>query len=538
MTVARSVGDVLAEHVLFEVDCIDRMYLNVYVPGLQYAPGLVGYVQRQLGLPIASTAPLARITDAFSTAVHRFAGTNAVPWVDFAKGQRKDDVMHEHLAGSTAEEGVLFIGRAQEKTMLFRTEKRRDANGDSYPWIVKTTGLVNHFYFYCYDDDFGPFFLKFCSYFPYNAKLCINGNHWAQRQATKAGIKFTALDNGFAAVDDPLALQQICDRLGEEQIDALLRKWLAILPHPFTVADRAAGYRYELSILQAEFSLTQMLDKPVAGRMFFEQVIRDNLDIGRPDQVALVFDRRLKRRGPRATPGPFRTRVITEGVTPSLHVDYKHTRIKQYHKQGRALRTETTINDTWDFRIGKRLTNLPALREIGFSANRRLLHVQRLSHDPITGTDALHAITDPLITATGARVPGLRLADQRSHALLSTLLVLRCQPNGFTNSDLRALTGELRELQPGAVTTGQATYDLRRLKHRGLITRIPHTHRYRVTDHGLDTAKFLTTIHNRLLPRGLAELAAPEHAPGRLKAAATAYRKAIDTLTTTTQFAA
>ncbi len=230
--------------------------------------------------------------------------------------------------------------------------------------------------------------------------------------------------------------------------------------------------------------------------------------------------------------------MITEGVTPSLHVDYKHTRIKQYHKQGRALRTETTINNTRDFSIGKRLTNLPALREIGFSANRRLLHVQRLSHDPITGADALHAITDPVTTATGTRVPGLRLADRRSHALLSALLVFRCQPNGFANKDLRALTAELRGLDPGAVTAGQITYDLRRLKHRGLITRIPGTHRYRVTDHGLDTAKFLTTVHDRLLPIGLAELAAPEHAPGRLQSAATAYRKVIDTLTATTQLAA
>ena len=538
MTVARSVGDVLTEHVQFEIECIDRMYLNVYVPHLQFAAGLVGYVQRQLGLPIASTAPLAKITDAFSTAVHRFAKVNRVPWVDFVKGQRKDDVMHEQLENFTATEGVVFIGRAQEKTALFRTEKRHDAHGDSYPWIVKTTGLVNQYYFYCYDDDFGPFFLKFCSYFPYNAKLCLNGNHWAQRQAAKAGIGFTALDNGFAAVDDPAALQRICDRLGEDQIDGLLRKWLAILPHPFSSGDRAAGYRYELSILQAEFSLTQMLDKPVSGRMFFEQVIRDNLDIGRPDQVALVFDRKLIRRGPHATPGPFRTRVITEGVTPSLYVDYKHTRIKQYHKQGRALRTETTINNTRDFSIGKRLTNLPALCEIGYTANRRLLHVQRLGHDPITGTDALHTITDPLVTATGTRVPGLRLADRRSHALLSALLIFRCHTNGFANKDLRALTADLRGLNPRAVTPGQATYDLRRLRSRGLITRIPGTHRYRVTDHGLDTAKFLTTIHDRILPTGLAELAAPEHAPGRLKAAATAYRKVLDTLTATTQFAA
>jgi hypothetical protein len=538
MTVARSVHDVLSEHVVFEVECIDRMFLNVYVPQLQYPAGLVGYVHRQLGLPIASTAPLARITEAFDKAVRRFARDHGLAWVDFAKGQRKDDIAHEYLAGFTGTEGVLFVGRAQEKTKLFRTEKRRDANGDSYPWIVAATGLVNHFYFYCYDDEFGPFFLKFCSYFPYNAKLCLNGNHWAQRQAAKAGIGFTALDNGFAAVDDPAALQAICDGLGPDQIDALLRKWLAILPHPFSAADRTAGYRYELSILQAEFSLTQMLDKPVAGRMFFEQVIRDNLDIGRPDQIALVFDRKLIGRGPRRTPGLFRTRVITEGVTPSLYVDYKHARIKQYHKEGKALRTETTINDTTDFSIGKRLTNLPALREIGFSANRRLLHVQRLGHDPITGADALDTITGAVTTATGARIPALRLAQRRSHALLQALLTFGCQPNGFTNADLRALTTELRGLDPGTVTTGQITYDLRRLKSRGLITRIPHSHRYTVTEHGLHTAHFLTCIHDRLLPTGLAHLADHTGTPPPLQAASRAYNTALENLSNTTLLAA
>jgi hypothetical protein len=532
MTLPRTVADVLTDHVAFEVECIDRMYLNVYVPGLQYAPGLVAYVHRQLGLPVASTAPLAKITDAFAAAVHRFSAQHQIPWVDFVKGQRKDDVMHDYLAAfeqAGHRQGVVFIGRAQEKTTLFRTEKRRDSEGKTYPWIVKSTGMVNHYYFYCVDDDFGPFFLKFCSYFPYNAKLCINGNHWAQRQAAKAGIGFTPLDNAFATVEDPDGLQQICDALGPDQIDALLRKWLAILPHPFTPADRAAGYRYDLSILQVEFSLTQALDKPVTGRIFFEQVIRDNLGIGRPDQVGLVFDRKIYRGRKNFTPGRFRTRIITEGVTPSLHVDYKHATIKQYHKEGRALRTETTINDTRDFQIGKRLTNLPALREIGFTANRRLLGVQRLDHDPITGTTALATVTAPVTTPTGTRIPGLPLGQQRSHALLSAVLIFRLQPAGFTNRDLRALTAQLRGLHFGAVSTGQMTYDLRRLRLHGLIDRIPHTHRYRVSDTGLPAAMFLTRVQDRLLPTGLAELTDPT-TTGPLRIAATRYQQAIDTL--------
>ncbi len=532
MTLPRTVADVLAEHVVFEVESLDRMYLNVYVPGLQYAGGLVAYVHRQLGLPVPSTVPLGKITDAFVASVQRFAQVHGVPWVDFARGQRKDDVMHEYLAEFEAAgrtEGVVFIGRAQEKTPLFRTEKRRTPDGRAYPWIVRASGMVNHFYFYCVDADFGPFFVKFCSYFPYNAKLCLNGNHWAQRQAAKAGIGFTPLDNAFAAVDDPAGLQEICDQLGEAQIDALLRKWLAILPHPFSPADRRAGYRYELSLLQTEFSLTQTLDRPVTGRIFFEQVIRDNLDLGRPDQVSLVFDRRIQRGRKRPTPGVFRTRIITEGVTPSLHIYYKHSTIKQYHKEGRALRTETTINDTRDFGIGKRLRNLPALREIGFSANRRLLGVQRLDHDPIHAAAALSTVTDPVTTATGTRIPGLRLGQQRSHALLTSLLMFRLQPGGFTNRDLRALTAQLRGLPADTVTAGQMTYDLRRLRLHGLIERVPHSHRYHVTDTGLPTAIFLTRVHDRFLPTGLADIT-DNTSNGPLRAAAHRYQQAFDVL--------
>ena len=223
--------------------------------------------------------------------------------------------------------------------------------------------MVNHYYIYALDRDFGPFFLKFCSYFPFNGKLCLNGHEYAKRQLVREGIKFEPLDNGVLSCANPKRLQKICDGLSAEKIDGLLRKWLRLLPHPYTGADRQAGYRYDISILQAEFSLTQVLDQPVHGRVFFEQVIRENLDIGRPEQVQLIFNRRISRR----TPGLFRTRVVTEDVTPSLHAYYRHTHIKQYHKENRALRTETTINNTYDFGIGKRLHTAARSRICGQS---------------------------------------------------------------------------------------------------------------------------------------------------------------------------
>ena len=329
MSLPRSVSQIMSKHVTLEVEGIDRMYLNVYVPQLQRDLGVVSFFRFHRGYTFASSALMEPISKTFIAEVERFVKAEKVPMITFEKNQRKDDVAKEHLKRFEADEGVLFVGKAQEKTPVFRTERRRNPDtGQAYPWIVRSTAMVNHFYFYCVDSDFGPFFLKFCTYFPYNAKLCINGHEYVKRQLAKKGIAYEALDNGVLSCEDPERLQTLCDSLSAQKIDALVRKWLRLLPHPFSGKDRHAGYRYDVSILQAEFSLTQVLDQPVTGRVFFEEVIRENLDIGRPKQVQLIFNRRVTRR----TPGRFRTRVITDGVTPSLHVDYKNTTTKQYHK--------------------------------------------------------------------------------------------------------------------------------------------------------------------------------------------------------------
>jgi hypothetical protein len=330
MTLARGVADVLDDHVVFEVESIDRMYLNVWVPRLAYGGGVSGFFVGHRGHHYASTALMDPMTKAFVADIHGFIAARGLELVHFAKGQRKDDLTQQFLTKFTDAEGVLFVGRAQEKAGVWRTQRRHNpVTGGDYAWLVRASAFINFFYFYCVDADFGPFFITFSTYFPYTAKLCINGNEWAKRQAAKAGIGFEALDNGFSSCQDVPALQAICDGLGPHHIEALLRTWLAILPNPFTPEDEEAGYRYELSILQAEFSLTQMLDRPVSGRIFFEQVCHDNLDIGRPDHISVVFDRRIITTGRRRTPGRFRTRVITEGVIPSLHVDYKNAKIKQ-----------------------------------------------------------------------------------------------------------------------------------------------------------------------------------------------------------------
>ncbi len=222
-----------------------------------------------------------------------------------------------------------------------------------------------------------------------------------------------------------------------------------------------------------------------------------------------------------------------------MYIDYKHTAIKQYHKHGKALRTETTINNTRDFGIAKRLTNLPALRQIGFSAHRRLLGVQRLSHNPLHAEQAFTAVHDPLVTDTGHRIAGIRLGDRRAHALLQALLVFRLLPHGFLNRDLRGLLAGLLGKTPDELSAGQVSYDLRRLRAHGLITRIPGTHRYRITDTGSHHAMLLTHVHTRVLQPGLAQITDPDPpAPSPLRTAARTDPRALDPRTPEARFAA
>jgi len=288
-------------------------------------------------------------------------------------------------------------------------------------------------------------------------------------------------------------------------VQAFFDKWVARLPWPLTAEDRQAGYAHRVSIWQMEVSRTQVFTRPVRGREFFEQVIRENLDLGRPDRVQLIFDRRITRQ----TPGRFRTRVVTEGVVPALHMSYKHSDLKQYLKarcraaEGRALRTELTVNDTRDFEIGRGLRNLAALRQVGFQATRRLLDVQRLSCDATIGDVTVERVHRP-VTVAGQRAPGLRFLDPRVLALFMGLVVFRLLPRGFTARELRQHVAPLLGKAPPELSLGQLTYDLRRLRLHGLIARLPKQHRYRVTDAGLRVALFVPRLWARTLRPGLA----------------------------------
>jgi hypothetical protein len=378
----------------------------------------------------------------------------------------------------------------------------------------KADRAVTVYYFYVLDPDFGVGFIKICTYFPYPAKVWLNGHEWAKRQADRQALGYRSLANGFATCDDPGALQGICDRFGPADLQGFFDRWMAVIPTPLDDHDRAGGYWWELSMRQVEVSRTLCFDDPRRARGFFEALVADNLGIGRPEQVAVVFARQVRK----TTREPFRTRVFTPGTEVKMDFAYKHCRVKQYLKEGRALRIETVINKPHDIGVLARLEHLPELVAKARGVNSRLLMIERAGQGCAIGSALFERIQQPY-NREGQRTGALRFGDVRAMALAGALSVVVHAVAGFTNKSLRSLVAGLLGTD---YTATQMSYDLRRLRLHGLVRRLPRTNTYTTTPDGLRVALFYTKVHDRVL-RPL--LAAPDQPPAPIE-----LRRALATI--------
>ena len=515
MTLPRTAAEVLSGHVTLEVRCTGRAMLTFRQPRLQYGQGIHRFFCQHRGNRFVSSALMLPMTEHFAAGIRHYTGTRRLDLVRFARGQSKDQLAKGYLAGKSGGDQILFAGVAQEKNRVWRTARRRDpVTGKPYPWLYQEQAMAGHWYFYGSGADFGPFHIKFCGYFPYTGQIYFNGHEYAKQQCLKEGIAFTALDNAFGAVSDAEAAQRICDGLTDQKTCRFAGKWLARLPQPFTRADQDADYRWQLSDGQIEFSTTMALDRPLSGRIFSGQLIRDNPGIGRPDKVNIVFGRTIRQRGKNRTPGTFRTQVITSGTCPCLYLFYRKTQDWQYLKEGRALRTETTCCQPRDLGIGKELTNLAAMAKAGYAASRRL--PGRRMHQPRPSRRSRRP--------GDAHQPGHQhhLHPRSRHALP------RPPRPGAPFGLLRARAPARRLHQPrpaapprppaGKRSRGHVRrpdqLGLRRLRDCQIIERIPHSRSYQLTPGGLSTALFFTRLTRRVIIPALAELTGASPPPG------------------------
>jgi hypothetical protein len=490
-----NVNELLDGHVVLDLECLDRIYLNAYVPRLQVGGQVVTFFSQHRNQPIASPALIQRMGEAFRQAVGSFAKQHQIPVLRFARRDRQIDVIQPYFRAAT-EPGVIAIGVAQEfQSVLIgydRSAKKGESrSGGPHYSFAKEDRRVTVYYFYIADAEFGLGFIKVCAYFPYPGKVWANGHEWAKRQALAEGLSFTELANGFASCADPTRLQAICDRLGPADLQAFFDRWMAIIPTPLNTGDQQAGYWWELSMRQVETSRTLVFDAPQRARGFFEALVADNLDLGRPDEVQLTFDRRIRS----DTESQFSTKVVTRGVDVIVNVFYKHSRIKEYLKEGRALRIETVCNSPTDLGCKRRLHHLPELQAKARAANRRLLTIQCTGQGCAVSTTLFERVALPSLEE-GQRTGALRFGDPRTMALVGALCITLNAVVGFTNRSLRA---QVAGLLATSYTSSQMTYDLRRLRRKGLIRRLSRSNSYVLTSDGVRIAIFYTKVYGRLL---------------------------------------
>jgi len=490
----------LDQHVTLVYESVDRIFLNGYVAKLQEPDQLAWFLCQHRGEEIPRYELLGKMTREFVSAIERMAEDRHIPVVQFEKGQRKETIAEPYFAQAAllGREGVVLVGFAQEKANVFGAPTKKQRQRGRFA-ATRRSAYPNHVYLYIWDRDFGPSFIKFCTFAPFSVRVCLNGHMWLRQHLQRSGHHVEPLDNGIAAVDDVAALRRLCRRFGPAHIQRFFDRWMYRLPNPFTAADRRAGYTYQLSTLQLEVARTEVFDRPLHGRQFFEEVIRQHLDLGRPENVSLIFSRRIPRR--RGQPAA-RTRVFTQDVSPNLQVGHRHTHVKQYFKLNRALRTETTFNDTYDFGIGRKLENLPRLIELGRDINRRLLAMERQSCRPAPAASVFEDLVMPT-GEPGRRAPGLRFGDPRVVALFGALSQFRSIFGGFYARDLRPLV-EQHRARPYSMR--QMAYDLRRLVRKGLLERLPGSNRYQLTALGRRLVLFAVRIYSHLFCRGLARL--------------------------------
>ena len=515
-------SDIAAGHVSLAIDGFDRIYLNGWVPALQTSGQVAGWLGWR-GFPIASPAALGKISQGFRAAVRRYADSNDIPWVTFRKGDRKLDVMRPYLdaAERAGQSKVVAIGEAREFQWVFDATRKQD--GDRVPWFrfYRTERLVTCYYFYLHDRRIGPAFIKVCAYAPYPVKAGCNGHEIARRAALAEGIAVTPLASGFAATSDPARLQELCDMIQAGTLRVFFETWMNRIPLPLTGADRDHGCWWQLSMRQIEVSRTLVFDDPRRVRTVFEQLLAGNMNLGRPEHAEIIFAARVTRK----TPGTFSTRLLNRADQVTLNLSFRHSRIKIYLKEDRALRIETVVNDPGDLGCKRGLEHLEELSAKARACNARLMDAVIAGQGSgILANPVIERIAHPTSDEAGRRVPAMRFADPRVQALAGCLAIWDFAVNGITNQRLRAwMTG----LRGAPYTMNQASYDLARLRRNGLIERIARSNTYRLTADGLTFALVYSRVHDQVL-YPLTAHDQPIAAPAPIRAAWRAITRHID----------
>jgi hypothetical protein len=500
--------ELLGQSVQFVYSCWDRIVLNGYIERLQRPENLVYFFHDVVGIDCIEPAVLEQRTNAYKAWVRRVTDELGIP-VQAAppappKGVRKEDVVqpfYRHLKG---DQGIACVltSLEQGRTFVSYTPRWTPASGDgNYRLIKACRKRFLHYYWYVLDPIMGPMSVRVASYFPFNVTCYLNGHSFVAQELTRDGVHFRKADNAFLAVADVGALQAAADRVSAALVQRRCAYWVRRLVPVFSPAERAAlqpGYRY--SMAQMELATDIIFKRSAPLKALFRRACELGVLVGGAERTTHLFGRRINRR----YQGKLQTVLDQRDAGHPVLRWYYHTSFaKQYtrgddHHADRILRNETCSNDTRHFGVGRRLENLPLLRDKLAATNARCLALQAEVLSSAVDGGQLAALAQPSLVGQ-RRIPGLKLHDDRVIRLLETLL----HPGGFvrdwTSRELHTRIVARHGLGGDEYRLSQLRYDLSKLRAKGLVERIGKSRRYCLTPIGLKLGVLLVKLRLRLL---------------------------------------
>jgi len=366
-----------------------------------------------------------------------------IPVLDAPKG-RRDEFVEPYFKDAKPDE-VVAVLKAREPARIMIAIGDRAANR----WHLQfAERWVVQYNFYINDAQWGRMFVRMCPYLPFSARVCLNQHHWLANRMREEGVDFRQSANAFMGCADPERLQELADELTPHDLVSCGQKWLACFTPFFTAAEREeAGCRHRLFFAQTEFCDNLIFHRRATLDKLGERLLDANRTIGQPNKITTIFGRKISK----LHRGKLQTEIEhMDLANPVIRSHYRNGFIKQYVRDHLMLRTEASTNNVTDYGVKKAIENLPALRTTLSAINDNYLNVQQDIVETFVDRGQLRMLAQPTITATGKRIPGLKLDNPRQLALMHALMRFShiAAASSFTTADL--LPRVLDALGPGA----------------------------------------------------------------------------------------
>jgi hypothetical protein len=493
------------ESIRFRYTCFDRILINVVVQLLQIPVNIVCFFRDQRQQDVDRQV-LGGVARHYHHWVEQYAAQHRIAIVrpDDFEDERRENWTDGYFQNRPEPFGVGVILKSREGARIATADK-----GKVKPHIDLKNRFVEQYYFYLNDPDFGRAFFRICPYFPHNSRLCINGHEWLARQLTKEQIAFTQCGNAFVECANPLRLQALADQFSHEHIVPFAHRWLAQLVPTLTAAERRRqGYGFRLFVSQVEYCDNLIFHERAALDRLHERLLDANRTIGRPDRLAFIYGRRFTEK----TVEGIKTRITDyEEINPVIRSEFKSSSIKQYVRDHVLLRTEGISNYTPNLGINKGIDNLPQLRDVLHRGTERYLEVQQDVMETFVDRGQLQQLQQPTVTASGRRIPGIKLTDQRLLAVMHALVCFRFLAGlaTFRTRDLLPSVAKALGTPAAPYRLSQLRYDLSKLLAKGFVVKVAGTHNYQFTPTGFRLSVVYLKLFHKLYAPLTAGLLAP-----------------------------